>query len=441
MWSAVALQQHITRNLMHEGRLGGAPRPTLQREGTLSLAQRMGLAPKPPPAPTETEWTHAEAMSKYREDALGHCSICCEQMVARSDGGPSSTSVAPAGPRPLVIASCSHVFHETCLTQLEKFSRRAGHRKQCPMCRREGYHTRPYKAAFAQVQRHAVVKLQAWARGIAARRVYVALRLKSNPQFHSAYYFQKLRRYADAMWANALQRERDVDDVLAVIERQQAMAKLLMLSDEDWGGITAKALERMLGRASEFREGSAWKPDEEGCSSLECPICIGQVHVDPRPVMAARGPVFRLTRDAAEAAPTQEIVSGVGKRSVMYGRRATAEPAAKAAASSVGGARGGASNVVRTRGTPPPPPSKPMARAPMRVVMEPPLESDPSPQTTPTGRQAVVTSCSHVFHAQCLQAFERHAGPQLTTAPAGPLDHASHCPVCRAAYVSQRLYI
>jgi hypothetical protein len=425
MWSAVALQQHITRNLMHEGRLGNAPKPSMQKEGTLSLAQRMGLAPQPPPAPAEPEWQQAEAMSRYRHDALGNCAICCETLVAR--GGQCEK-------RSLVIASCSHVFHEACLTQTERFRRRANYRKQCPVCRREGYYTKPYNAGAAQVQKHAVTKLQAWARGLAARRQYVAERLKRNSGFRSEYYYSKLRRYADVTLAQAEMREKSVDALLAEIDLRQAMARLLTLAPEDWLTIQHTAVSKRLTASNEHSDGGA-----EGAPCAECPICLATVAVAAAPVQGVNQPPagsgFRLVRGHV-ATPPEAILPtapapSAGRGNGIRGQKAKSTPR---------DAIGRGKPTVKPAAQAPPPQAHAAVRQPMRVVMDAP--SAPMPLPVAVGRAAVVTSCSHVFHAQCLKSFEQFAGvssvePDLTASDAA----VPKCPVCRAAYLSRAFFL
>lgn len=65
------------------------------------IAQKLGIAPKPPPPLTEKEWKEAEMKAVQRKDHQQPCPICME----------------PFGFSSSVILSCSHVFHKvTCFT-------------------------------------------------------------------------------------------------------------------------------------------------------------------------------------------------------------------------------------------------------------------------------------------------------------------------------------
>lgn len=243
LWSAVALQQHMLRNV--QGLPSNPLRPSVQpRPGKLTLAEKMGLVEAPPPPPTDSEWEVAVNKSKHRHDCGSMCSICQVQFVSSSTEGQ-------------VILSCSHVFHETCIKQFEKFARRVGATPMCPLCRAPRYHKRVHYEGKAQVQHHAAAKIQALVRGVLQRRKYLKLRLKSNPQFRVDYAYLQLHQISDMYVARAAAREKEVDTFLEELDltRQKAVAD--MMSDNDWHQIRAKILDRH--------------------DSLECPICMGTV--------------------------------------------------------------------------------------------------------------------------------------------------------------------
>jgi hypothetical protein len=348
------------------------------------------------------------------------------------------------------------------------------------MCRREGYYSRPYRAAAAIVQRHAVTKLQAWARGLAARRSYLAARLQTNPGFHSDYYYTKLRRYADAMLCRAMQREKTVDDVIAEATHRSALARLMLLDGADWDAIRADTFRRN----TNTRTGGAGTSAPQ--SSFDCPICLGAVQPLARPASAPvpTGPGFRLERvpDAAAPKPGQggkpeKPVAALGRANAsprgrsgdgggggaLRGRNAAGPAAHRAAgadrreAKSAAPAAAARHNPVPTRRQPSSssslqragpasaPRKEPPALAPMRVVFDAAPAAVP-PAKVPTGRDAVVTSCGHCFHAQCIAAFERHAGaaPFVAGQPEGGASDAAleiaKCPCCRAVYASAAFY-
>lgn len=242
LWSAVALQQHMLRSM--QGLPTNLQPVSLPREGKLTLAEKMGLVEAPPPPPSETEWQHAVSKSLHRHDCGRECAICQVAFVASSDTAQ-------------VILSCSHVYHETCIKQFEKFVRKSGADVSCPICRAPKYHKRIHYEGKAQVQNHAASRIQALVRGVQQRRRYLAMRIRANPQFRVDYAVEQLRTISDAYVIRAAAREKQVDRFLEDLDltRQKAIAD--MYSDDDWQGIREKILSRH--------------------DSLECPICMGTI--------------------------------------------------------------------------------------------------------------------------------------------------------------------
>lgn len=246
LWSAVALQQHMLRSIQGLPNSKPAPQraPTDGEQPRLTLAERMGLVEAPPAPPTEDEWSFAVDKSTHRNDCGKECSICQSTFV-------SSHASAQ------VILSCSHVFHEQCIKQFEKFARRAGATPSCPLCRSARYHKRVFYQGKAQVQNHAASKIQALVRGFLARKRYLTLRLRSNPKFRIDYAANQLKAISDTYTIRATLREKQLDRFLDDLDltRQKALAD--MFSKRDWEDVRNKILSRHDG--------------------LECPICMGTI--------------------------------------------------------------------------------------------------------------------------------------------------------------------
>lgn len=249
LWSAVALQQHMLRSI--QGLPNNKPAPVRQpvdgEQPRLTLAERMGLVEAPPAPPTEDEWSFAVDKSTHRNDCGKECSICKSSFVS------SHTSAQ-------VILSCSHVFHEQCIKQFEKFARRAGATASCPLCRSSRYHKRVFYQGKAQVQNHAAAKIQAMVRGYFARKRYLKLRLRSNPKFRIDYAATQLKAISDTYTIRATLREKQLDKFLDDLDltRQKALAD--MFSKRDWEDVRNKVLSRHDG--------------------LECPICMGTIDAE-----------------------------------------------------------------------------------------------------------------------------------------------------------------
>jgi hypothetical protein len=246
LWSAVALQQHMLRSIQGLPNNKPAPQraPVDGEQPRLTLAERMGLVEAPPAPPTEDEWSFAVDKSTHRNDCGKECSICKSSFVS------SHTSAQ-------VILSCSHVFHEQCIKQFEKFARRAGATASCPLCRSSRYHKRVFYQGKAQVQNHAAAKIQALVRGYFARKRYLTLRLRSNPKFRIDYAASQLKAISDTYTIRATLREKQLDKFLDDLDltRQKALAD--MFSKRDWEDVRNKVLSRHDG--------------------LECPICMGTI--------------------------------------------------------------------------------------------------------------------------------------------------------------------
>jgi hypothetical protein len=256
LWSAVALQQHMVQHSGLHGILPNAaprrplpPAPagsssTLPSSTRLSLAQKMGLVEAPPPPPTEPQWESCVQKAATRNDVRQPCAICCEPFLATVEHAQ-------------VILDCSHVFHQTCIQQLEKFARRTGNQPTCPICRRQGYHKRLHCEGKVQAQHHAATRIQSLIRGVLARKRALRLRLQRDPKFRSDYAYEQLRGISDSYMAYAVSREKEVDSFLEGIDLARQIAAADMMSAKDWESIRNQVLSRH--------------------ESLECPICMGVV--------------------------------------------------------------------------------------------------------------------------------------------------------------------
>jgi hypothetical protein len=233
----------------------------------LTLAQRMGVAPAPPVAPSQVQWNGAEQKAIGRGEVLRPCPICCEPFRIGDDAQRTEG-------RDHIILSCSHVFHASCLKQLEKIARQQGLERQCPVCREKHYFKKRHVRGMAQLQVHHISLVQALVRGFLARRSYFRLRMRTNPQFREDKFFQTVRALSDGLLAYAAMREDEVTRVLRDAEEAQAMSAAAMLSEADWRGITETCLRRLIGS----------KPCEEAAASTDsdtgqdqCTICLQQV--------------------------------------------------------------------------------------------------------------------------------------------------------------------
>ena len=122
----------------------------------LTLAQRLGLVQKPPQPLSKNEWSDIEEKSKKREGDHS-CPICLESFTT---------------PNNQTILSCSHVFHKTCLSNFERFTKQ----RVCPICRRQDYEKKNFDQGFINHLTKQIIRIQKSVRGfLLRRRLYAEL--------------------------------------------------------------------------------------------------------------------------------------------------------------------------------------------------------------------------------------------------------------------------
>ncbi|KAF6737686.1 RING finger protein 32 [Oryzias melastigma] len=127
------------------------------------VAQKLGLVASPKERLTEEDWIEVKKRSLLREESAQPCTICREEFRLHPQ---------------VVLLSCSHVFHRTCLQAFERFSGR----KRCPICRREQYETRVIHDAARLFRHQCAIRIQAHWRGYSARKSYREIRRTKCPK-------------------------------------------------------------------------------------------------------------------------------------------------------------------------------------------------------------------------------------------------------------------
>ncbi|KEG10918.1 RING finger protein 32 [Trypanosoma grayi] len=396
IWSAVALQQHFAR-----GALVSSTFPTLEAApppmpgGRLTLAQKMGLVPLPPPAPTEEEWTRIEGTALRRNHAVplgaNSCCICQEAFYATMEQGQ-------------VLLSCSHVFHEQCFRHFEKFARWSRGKNDatplsCPVCRSGHYHKRLFYAGKAMAQRAAIVKIQAFFRRVLARKAYVKLRLEHDSDFCGEYAHERLTRLSDAYAAYAEAREKEQARMLENMDLRLQRALAECTTREEWGMIRKRV-------EVEAAEGA-----------LECPICLSAIEHNPN------------SEDVRKATTGEEIVAAFRREyEERVAQRKASERKSKKPSVAVPQRR----STVRTQRAPTTHPSA----APSTTVTSSKCGTrteEASTTVSSAPRYGLLLSCGHCFHGVCLSVFERYSEMMAIQHESGPL--IPRCPLCRSAYV------
>ncbi|KAA8580684.1 hypothetical protein FQN60_013642, partial [Etheostoma spectabile] len=269
--TSVALQDHITRSLLHPNfSLSDplmrykiqAPRKRVEKRGLqtqdqqeegeyvldsapapLTLAQKLGLVASPAGRLTEDEWTRVKARSVQQGDSAQPCAICREEFCLQ----------------PQVLLSCSHVFHRACLKAFERYSGR----KWCPMCRKNQYETRVIHDAARLFRHQCAIRIQACWRGYIARRRYRKLRKSICPkdkQLRRKFFEAKLQELNDSFVRYC---HTDTEAFLSDINRSLSSSRQVFQQlerkhvpepqESDWDRIQSQVIQR-----------DVW----------DCPICL-----------------------------------------------------------------------------------------------------------------------------------------------------------------------
>jgi hypothetical protein len=182
-----AFQQDLMQSLNVDMSMTGKParrrrKKQLNRDGSrvarpeLSLAQQMGLKPKPKAALSEREWDLRHDMSLKRSDYRLPCPICADVYKINDQ----------------VLLSCSHVFHSKCLASFERLS---GREPTCPLCREKNYEKKRVHDSEPIYRANCATLIQKRWRGHQGRKVYAHMKrtiVPREPQQRQDFYFNKL---------------------------------------------------------------------------------------------------------------------------------------------------------------------------------------------------------------------------------------------------------
>ncbi|KAF8283647.1 putative Ring finger domain containing protein [Trypanosoma cruzi] len=406
IWSAVALQQHFARGALLTSEL-----PTLEEVppplpgGRLTLAQKMGLVPLPPPAPTEEEWRRIEGTAVRRNVALplgaNVCCICQEPFYATMEQGQ-------------ILLSCSHVFHEQCFCRFEKLARRShdkwdAKRLCCPVCRNRHYHKRIFYAGKAMAERAAIVKIQAFFRRVLARKAYLKLRLENDSDFSGEYARERLARLSDAYAAYAERREKERSAMLDNIGLRLQRALAQCTTREEWNTLRERA-DRAV-----------------ATGGLDCPICFCAIQRNPHADDVQKGvtgedvvAAFRREYDARMAQRRNTEIRGERLSKVACRRSNCVNIKAQ---SKLTECRPSTSAARLSQ-----PPNSPSKNSNSRAGC-----MKTTGKTPGEPRYGLLLSCGHCFHDACLSSFEHYT--EMRAIEKGDAVLIPCCPLCRSVYV------
>ncbi|KAK3597060.1 hypothetical protein CHS0354_022064 [Potamilus streckersoni] len=342
----------------------------------LTLAQKLGLVEAPAQRLTELEWQGIKARSNDRNDSDLPCVICKEDF----------------GFQDQVLLSCSHVFHKACLQAFERYSGR----KTCPMCRKEQYQTRVIHEGAKTYKHKCAVRIQAAWRGYVVRCWYKKLREANppkDPKLRQKFYEEKLKSITDRIVRSC---DFHVNDFLRDIDQSLAVSRDVFrhfdamfhqLSEGEWEEIQLKAVTR---------------------GDSDCPICLTplvlQSYIEKNSIDKERTNTKELNTK-----PRQNVSHTLTTTLAKHQSSAKLRDKRKQTDSSSFQTSEHACENTN--------------------VNQSAAESIESKETK--NRQTVLVSCSHVFHATCLQMFE-----ELNV---GESKHT--CPVCRSLYQKRIIFM
>lgn len=348
---------------------------------TPSLAQALGIVAAPATqhgAPSSEVWHHVKATALLRGEDHGQCAICMEQF----------------GLRDVVLTSCSHVFHASCLAAFERFAQRAASRgtaasHTCPVCRRQRYHKRPFYAAAVATKHMSATKIQAWWKMAHARRKFLA-------RLHAAMVTGTGPLILRKRWAAGKLHSVSSRYSAAMVARTHEVNSALLEADDavasSWAAVNA-AIAALEARAAARAAGG--RTSSEQHTDVLYPVAMPRVPGSD----SATGYANASSQPVAASSGADAALAACCKPARLLAERAKWQAAWDQAVRAAQASDEGCSCAVC------------MIDVPFPVLPSPELESKP----------AVLTTCGHIFHAQCLHSWEQ-------------FKHDGQCPMCRQAY-------
>jgi hypothetical protein len=209
----------------------------------LTLAERLGLVEAPPAPLTDEQFETVKIDAEKRGFYNQECPICLEKF----------------GPDNLVLLSCSHLLHATCLMNFRRFSR--GTQQLCPVCR-SGYEFVEVHAETAYHHRCAIVIQRAFRRYLLRDRI--GKQAANGSYLHRRWVMGKAQD-ASAKLANMIDHQSDaIDAMLSALDADLEYSRNIMKVMEererkiDWNVTKQKAIER---------------------NQTECPVCLREMDV------------------------------------------------------------------------------------------------------------------------------------------------------------------
>ena len=250
----------------------------------LTLAEQLGIV-EPPPAPLTDEQFETVKIDAQKRGFFNEvCPICLEKF----------------GPDNIVLLSCSHLLHATCLMNFRKFAR--GQRHLCPVCR-SPYEFVEVRAENAYHDRCAR-DIQRVVRGFLVRDK-VGREAPPGTYLHRRWVIARAQD-ASTRLVRAMDNQSDaVDAMLSAIDADLEYSRNIMRAAEerdkqiDWQTIRAKCLARLktskcCNHCDHEHDHVHSADDQTENEPEECPVCLRTMKPEEASVTSC-GHIFHTT--------------------------------------------------------------------------------------------------------------------------------------------------
>jgi hypothetical protein len=167
------------------------------------------------------------------------------------------------GLRRQALLSCSHSFHATCLSSIERYLGL----QRCPLCRTEDYQLYYINDGWHCARSAAATRLQAWWRAVRVSKIYSTVlqeRYRRNPVLAGQYALDGLEGLREQVVQQNEELQHEVDSFLASLEQGQAQRATTMAHLESQ--LQATAVQRV--------DWPRVRQQAEGRREDGCPICL-----------------------------------------------------------------------------------------------------------------------------------------------------------------------
>ncbi|KAI9105867.1 hypothetical protein DFS34DRAFT_33254 [Phlyctochytrium arcticum] len=233
---------------------------------SLTLAQRLGILPRPPSRLSDHGWNVAKTLSKERDDSNHPCPICQEPFRTEEQ----------------VLLSCSHVFHRSCIQSYERYV----HKKICPLCRQANYEKRLIFEGLTQHKKDSAVKIQKTWRMYYARKKYRVYRREhppSDPKLLTHWHMDKLESYNSLLEQQVKSESLALDKFLRDLDMEVEQSRCTIRGDS--AGTSDETLLQLKSLRHDWDKIFA-RASDEGRLEDDCAICITPLWAD-RPIAAS----------------------------------------------------------------------------------------------------------------------------------------------------------